>query len=99
MSSDQWTLLCEMPGQLQAQILRGLLEAQGISVVLLSQEGVGDAYALTVGPLGLVPILVPHGDLERAHEILDAYFAGEDPNNKWASSDEYDEASDNSYEE
>ncbi len=74
MSEAQWEVLDEVPGTLQAEIMRGMLEAQDIPVVL-SQEGVGHVYGLTVGPLGRVQILVPARDLERAKQILEEYYS------------------------
>ncbi len=74
MSEDQWEVLEEVPGALQAEIMRGVLEAQEIPVVL-SQEGIGHVYGLTVGPLGSVQILVPAKDFARASQILDDYYS------------------------
>lgn len=71
-----WEKVDETQGSLQAELLRGLLEAQGISVYL-SQEGAGRAYGLTVGALGMVEILVPAEQVEAALQILRAYYAGE----------------------
>lgn len=76
MSEEQWVVLVEAPGKLQAEIIRGILEAQEIPVVLLSQEGVGDAYGLTVGALGVVPVMVPTSHLEHAQQLLDEYTNG-----------------------
>lgn len=76
MPAENWDVLVEIGGSFQAEILRGLLEAQGISVVL-SQEGAGrSAYAVTVGPLGQVQILVPAEQLSAARQILDDYYHG-----------------------
>lgn len=76
MPEENWEVLEEIGGSFQAEILRGLLEAQGISVVL-SQEGAGhSAYAVTVGPLGQVQILVPAHQLSSARKILDDYYSG-----------------------
>lgn len=75
--SDDWAVLVEVAGMLQAEILRGLLEAQEIPSVL-SQEGAGRAIGLTIGTMGAVQILVPAEDLGRAQELLDAYYAGSD---------------------
>ena len=74
--AEDWIVLAEVPGMLQAEILRGLLEAQEISTVL-SQEGAGKAIGLTIGTLGTVQILVPSKDQERARELLEAYYAGD----------------------
>ena len=54
----------------QAEILRGLLEAQGISVAL-SQEAAGSVMPVDVGAFGQVEILVAAEQAARAREILD----------------------------
>jgi hypothetical protein len=72
----QWAIVDEVAGDLQAELLRGLLQAQGIEV-LLSQESAGHSvYALGVGELGKVEILVPMDRLEEAQAILNDYYAG-----------------------
>ena len=76
MDEHRWELLEVVLGDLQAELLRGLLEAQEIPV-LLSQEGAGRAIGLSVGPLGEVEILVRSEDLLRARQVLDEYYAGE----------------------
>jgi hypothetical protein len=76
MAENKWVVLEVIPGSFQAEILRGLLEAQGIPVVL-SQEGAGHyAYATTVGSLGAVQLLVPADELENAEKVLADYRAG-----------------------
>lgn len=70
-----WELLAVTAGDLQAELIRGLLEAQGIQVQL-SQEGAGRAIGLSVGPLGEVEILVPSNQIEFARKILEDYMAG-----------------------
>lgn len=72
MGESEWEVVYEAEGPLQAELLRGLLEAQEISVVL-SQEGIGRVYGLTVGPLAVVQILVPESQVERARQILKDY--------------------------
>lgn len=72
MSEITWEVVYETNGSFQAEILKGLLEAQEIPV-FLSQEGVGRAYGLTLGTLGRTQILVPAPDLERAQKILEEY--------------------------
>lgn len=74
--TDDWETFAEVGGMLTAELWRGLLEAQGIPVVL-SQEGAGRAIGLTVGPLGSVAILVPANEVEHARQVLDDYEAGE----------------------
>jgi hypothetical protein len=76
MANDRWEILIEISGELEAELLRGLLEAQGIPAIL-NQESAGRAYGLGVGPLGVVQILVPETALANARQILDDYYAGE----------------------
>ena len=76
MMEEKWEVVEMVQGQLQAEILRGLLEAQGVKV-WLNQEGAGAAYGINVGPLGTVEILVPTSAVDQARQVLDAYFAGD----------------------
>jgi hypothetical protein len=75
MSEEKWELITEVSGELQADLLGNLLEAQGIQV-FLNQEGAGRAYGLTVGPMGQVQILVPRHQSQEARQIIDDYYAG-----------------------
>ena len=75
MSEDKWELIITVSGELQADLLRNLLEAQGIKV-FLNQEGAGRAYGLTVGPMGEVQVLVPENQSQAARQIVDDYYAG-----------------------
>ena len=75
MPDETWEIVAEVYGEIQAEMLRGLLEAQGIPVTL-NQEGAGRAYGLNVGPLGMVQIMVPsHHSLE-ARQVLEDYQSG-----------------------
>jgi hypothetical protein len=76
MSSEEWVLLEKIEGQPQAEILKGLLEAQGIKV-WLNAQGASHAYAVTVGTLGLVELLVPSSAAAQARQVLDAYYRGD----------------------
>ncbi|OGO11971.1 MAG: hypothetical protein A2Y53_01610 [Chloroflexi bacterium RBG_16_47_49] len=76
MTDDEWVLVAKVQGQLQAEIIKGLLEAQGI-MVWLNAQGAARAYAVTVGTLGAVELLVPSSELEHARQVLDAYYRGE----------------------
>ena len=88
MSAKKWAVLDEVGGTLNAELIKGLLEAQGVPVVL-SQEGAGHyAYAITVGSLGQVQILVPDDHLEEARQILADYYAGKFENQELDDSDE-----------
>jgi len=76
MDKESWEVVDEVSGDLQAEILGGLLEAQGLQV-WLSQEGAGRAYGLNLGELGRVHILVPNHQAGAARQILEQYYAGE----------------------
>lgn len=75
MNQEEWVLVDTVAGQLQAEVVRGLLEAQGIQV-WLNQAGAAHAYAMTVGSMGRVEILVPSSASEQAQQILDEYYEG-----------------------
>ena len=75
MNQEEWVLVDTTAGQLQAEIVRGLLEAQDIQV-WLNQAGAAHAYAMTVGSMGRVEVLVPSTDSERAQIILEEYYSG-----------------------
>lgn len=62
-------------GKLEAEILRGLLEASGISVWLV-HEAAATIYGLGVGPLAIVDLMVLADQAEQAAEILENYRSG-----------------------
>ena len=60
-----------------AQVLRGMLEAQGIRV-WLNQESAGTAIGLNLPSiLGAVKIIVNEASAERARALIEAYYAGD----------------------
>ena len=74
MSEEQWAVVDRVEGLLQAEILSGMMQAQGIRVVL-SQESAGQSvFPTNVGTLGAVEILVPAHDVEQARQLLEAYY-------------------------
>ena len=75
MSDEKWEVVAEVPGELQAGLVRNLLESQGIKV-FLNQEGAGRAVGLSMGPMGEVQVLVPESQIEEAGKIVDDYNAG-----------------------
>lgn len=87
MTEQQWEIVEIVNGDFQAQLLRGLLEAQGITVQL-SQEGAGRAIGLSIGALGEVQILVPSDSKAFAQQILKDYYEG-----KFTSDEDLGEAS------
>ena len=57
-------------GQVEAEIIKGLLTANGVEVCL-SQESAGTALGLTVGAMGEVEIMVRAEQAEEARSLLD----------------------------
>ena len=63
-------------GSGQASIIQDLLASAGIPAQT-SQEGAGAAYGFTVGPMGLVDILVPESRAAEAEALLAAMQRGD----------------------
>jgi hypothetical protein len=57
-------------GQIEAEIIKGLLTANGVDV-WLSQESAGTALGLTIGAMGEVEIMVRAEQAEQARSLLD----------------------------
>ena len=75
MPEHSWVVVETVTGSLNAEILRGLLQAQGIDV-MLSQEGAGRALGLEVGPMGEVDILVSPENVQVARKLIDESYSG-----------------------
>lgn len=56
-------------GQIQAHVIKGRLESEGIPVLLRYDSG-STVFAFTVDGLGEVEILVPRKEAARARKIL-----------------------------
>jgi len=56
-------------GQIQAHVIKGRLESEGIPVLLRYDSG-STVFALTVDGLGEVQLLVPQEEAARARKIL-----------------------------
>jgi len=76
MNEEEWVLVDKVQGQLKAEIIKGLLEAQGI-MVWLNAQGAARAYAVSVGTLGAVELLVPSSAADHARQVLEAYYRGD----------------------
>jgi hypothetical protein len=73
--SDELVKIASAAGQVEAEILRSLLEANNIQVQL-SYESAGTAIGLAVGPLAEVEILVRADQQTDAEALLDDYYEG-----------------------
>lgn len=72
---EKFVSLDTVEGKLQAEIIRSMLEAQGIET-MLSQESAASIYGLGVGPMAEVEILVRGDQLEEARTLVAAYNQG-----------------------
>jgi len=75
MGSIEYVEVYSANGQLEADMIRLMLEASGLHVIT-NQESAGAVYGLTVGPLGEVRILVPETEVEEANTLLQAMEEG-----------------------
>ncbi len=69
MSESKPLVAVRTANYLEAQIIKGRLESEGIPV-LLSYESAGLVYGITVDGLGQVKVMVPQDLAEDAKEIL-----------------------------
>ncbi|MBG7609614.1 MAG: DUF2007 domain-containing protein [Anaerolineae bacterium] len=76
MSQQKWIMVTTVSGEMQAELMRGLLEAQEIPVMLM-QESAGKVFGITNSPLGEVEILVSQSNFEAARDVIAKYYAGE----------------------
>jgi hypothetical protein len=73
MSAREQLVTVRTAKYMEAQIIKGRLESEGIPV-LLSYESAGLIYGLTVDGLGEVKIMVPQRLAEEAKEILGVVY-------------------------
>ncbi|MBC8527559.1 MAG: DUF2007 domain-containing protein [Candidatus Cloacimonetes bacterium] len=66
---EKWVIIFYAQGQIEAFIIKGKLESNGIPVVL-KQEAIGKIYGLTLDGLGEVKVLVPESYRDKAIKIL-----------------------------
>jgi hypothetical protein len=69
MSASEQLVTVRTAKYLEAQIIKGRLESEGIPV-LLSYESAGLVYGITIDGLGEVKVMVPRDLVEEAKEIL-----------------------------
>ena len=73
MSAKEQLVTVRTAKYLEAQIIKGRLESEGIPV-LLSYESAGLVYGITIDGLGEVKVMVPRDLVEEAKEILGVVF-------------------------
>lgn len=77
MEDEKWEVAHVASGMINANIVAGRLETDGIPVKL-RYEAVGVIYGLTLDGLGEVRIMVPSGYLKRAREVLAESYEEDD---------------------
>jgi hypothetical protein len=80
-------------GELEGEMVKGFLEAQGIDVTL-SQESVARSLGLTAGKLGEVKVLVPDSQVAEAQSFLAAMQAGDYEDTEYPADTNDDEKTD-----
>lgn len=75
MSDQKWEYVTTVFDPIQAEILKGLLEAQGITVNIV-REGYQAAYGFANQPGTKIEILAPTSQVEEAREIIQEYNEG-----------------------
>ncbi len=74
MSDLKYELLIELNSRMEADLLKGFLEAHEIPVELF-QESIGqNIYPVTITGMGTVQVFVPKENTEEAHEILKLFL-------------------------
>ncbi len=75
MEEPRWEVVEIVNDSIQAELLRGLLESQGIETII-SKEGAGHALGLTIGLMGESQLLVRSENKQAAMKVLDDYHQG-----------------------
>ena len=73
MSDDEIVEVHVASNPIEADMLQGILQEEGIPVILTKEEGV----KMTMGPMASVPILVRAENLEAARATIAAALSGE----------------------
>lgn len=72
MSELKWVLLTEVYGRLNAELIKSLLNANGIAVELFQEAAGGNyAYPTNFGEFALVQIFVPKNKISESKEIYE----------------------------
>jgi hypothetical protein len=72
MSELKWVLVFEAIGRDEADVVRSLLEAEGIEAQAIQESG-ASAFPLTFGPLAHVQIFVPVEKEADARSLLENF--------------------------
>jgi hypothetical protein len=73
MSAEQFKKIAVVNDPSEAEVLRGMLEANGITV-LISKEAASSVYGLTAGIFAEIEIFVPTSKVEDAEKIATEFL-------------------------
>ena len=68
---DQLTSIYKAANQIEAELIKGMLESEGIPA-LLKYESLGQVYGLTVDGLGQVEVQVPTKYVQDAENLINS---------------------------
>ncbi len=69
----KWTLITEVNGRLEADLLQSYLQAHGIEVILIQEAAGHNAYPVTIDGLGRVQLFVSKTQQAEARQWLNEY--------------------------
>ncbi|HCG76652.1 MAG: hypothetical protein COZ37_07140 [bacterium (Candidatus Ratteibacteria) CG_4_10_14_3_um_filter_41_18] len=67
--TGEWIILVIPKNPMEAEIIKGKLESEGIPV-FLKKEAIGRIYGISMDGLGEIKVLVPENLVEKARGIL-----------------------------
>lgn len=76
MADKQLKKIAVLNDPAEAEILRGLLEAQGIPV-MLSKEAASTVYGLTAGAFAEIEVFVPADQADEAERLFEETFSAD----------------------
>jgi hypothetical protein len=75
MTNKTWALVTTVSDPILAEILRGLLEAQGLTIHIV-REGYQAVYGIANQPSVRIELLAPEDQVEEARQVVDDYYSG-----------------------
>ncbi len=69
----KWTLITQINGRLEADLLQSYLQAHGIEVILIQEAAGHNAYPVTIDGLGRVQLFVSKTQKAEARKWLNEY--------------------------
>jgi hypothetical protein len=77
MTESAWVVLTESNNRIEAEIIKGALQAQGIPSEIFQEGAMRYAYPMMIGPLAKIEICVPRERMDEAKRWLVSYERGD----------------------